>query len=841
MMYIMMWLGCVQEQSKGVPTEIVEVAEGEGYFTQTELPNVTQFALLADLQIGDLVITEVMHSPTMSQYDSYGEWIEIYNAGTESVDLNGLELSSGNDGGLQFQNSFVLESGAYAVLATSSGANGGVEYDGLYSSASIRHGINDDLSIKANGMVLDAVSWSRDLTAITSGRSFSLDGDDLDATLNDSELRWYSGQTSYGDGDYGTPGEANLPMYFGDELSAGDLVLTEIMHNPTQVADVRGEWFEVKNLSGGVLQLNGLDVASSNDTGFSVTSNSWIGPNRYGLFANRAGETINGGLPDVSVTWSASTLVLGQTDSLSLNSSGSVVDTVSYDRFTWGTYNGVSLNLSPVATDETDNDTARFWCSGATVYGDGDYGTPKAANTDCVNLDYDGDGLTLEDGDCDDENSSAGDPTATEICDGIDNDCDGYTDEDDSDLVYSADDIWYLDQDGDGYGASSIWDVYSCDQPVGYDPYVNEPYSSLGDDCDDTDASLLGTSVDGDCDGTISDNDCDDSDPNSLTTAEDGDCDGVLTAEDCNDNDAAISPNLYDLTVDGIDQNCDGLDGPDLNGDGIADVCGFGSDCDLTFLLGNNQIVDLALITAGTDPDGYYTLTQNYYMMTTEVTQGMFYQVMGYQAYDGISTSDSSGSYGVGEDYPAYGVSLHMAQHYANGMTHLYNLFFSETRTQCYTCTGTGTSVSCSLDMGHYDCDGFIVPSLAQWDFAATQGLTPSAWSANEASDYAWFASQGTYGTKEVAQKTANSAGIFDTYGNVYEWVDDVASGCGLIWQVPIHGTDPTCTSNSDSNWNIMVGGAYYTHLNGLDVAYAATGRKVAREPYLGFRLVMLE
>ena len=46
---------------------------------------------------------------------------------------------------------------------------------------------------------------------------------------------------------------------------------------------------------------------------------------------------------------------------------------------------------------------------------------------------------------------------------------------------------------------------------------------------------------------------------------------------------------------------------------------------------------------------------------------------------------------------------------------------------------------------------------------------------ANEASDYAWFASQGAYGAKEVAQKTANSAGIFDTYGNVYEWTDDVA------------------------------------------------------------------
>ncbi len=839
MIYIAMIFGCVDEKPPNIYGETPEIAQGEGYFTQPEVPDVTQFALLSDLQSGDLVITEVMHSPTMSRYDSSGEWIEIYNAGNESVDLNGLELNSGNDGTVQFQNSFVLESGAYAVLATSSTGNGGVEYDGLYSSASIRHGINDDLSIEFSGLVLDSVSWSRDLSAVESGRSFSLDGDDLDATINDSDLRWYSGQNSYGEGDYGTPGSANLPMYLGTELNAGDLVLTEILHNPVQVLDVRGEWFEVKNLSGGVIQLHGLDVASSNDAGFTVSSNSWLGPNRYGLFANRAATTVNGGLPAVDVPWLASALILGQTDSLTLSNSNGVVDAVSYDRFSWGTFDGVSLSLSPVATDETDNDAARFWCAGSIVYGDGDFGTPKAANIDCANLDYDGDGLTLEDGDCDDENSAAGDPTAIEICDGADNDCDGYTDEEDSDLVYSADDIWYLDQDGDGYGASSIWDVYSCEQPIGYDPYVNEPYSSLGDDCDDTDASLLGTSVDADCDGTISSNDCDDTDPNSLTTAEDGDCDGVLTADDCNDNDAAISPNLYDLTIDGIDQNCDGIDGPDLNGDGIADVCGFG-ECDRTFLLGNNQIVDLALIEAGTDPDGY-TLTQNYYMMTTEVTQGMYYQVMGYNSYDGIATSDSSGSYGVGDDYPAYGASLHMAQDYANEMTRLYNIYFNESRTQCYTCTGTGTSVSCTLDMGHYDCDGFIVPSVAQWDFAATQGLTPGSWTANEASDYAWFGNQGPYGTKEVAQKTANSAGIFDTFGNVYEWTDDVAFSCGLFFQVPINGTDPTCTSNSDSSWNIYVGGAYYTNLTGLDASYAATGSKGSRDSYLGFRLVLLE
>ena len=65
-------------------------------------------------------------------------------------------------------------------------------------------------------------------------------------------------------------------------------------------------------------------------------------------------------------------------DSLTLNSSGSVVDTVSYDRFLgniqWGEFKSLSSG-----NDETDNDTARFWCSEQRVYGDGDYGTPKGS------------------------------------------------------------------------------------------------------------------------------------------------------------------------------------------------------------------------------------------------------------------------------------------------------------------------------------------------------------------------------------------------------------------------------------------------------------------------------
>ena len=81
-------------------------------------------------------------------------------------------------------------------------------------------------------------------------------------------------------------------------------------------------------------------------------------------------------------------------------------------------------------------------------------------------LDADGDGfgdadLALEDcdpgagyveeaGDCDDNNSSIH-PDAQEVCDSLDNDCDGLVD--DADDSVSGGDTWYQDADGDGYGA----------------------------------------------------------------------------------------------------------------------------------------------------------------------------------------------------------------------------------------------------------------------------------------------------------------------------------------------------------------------------------------------------
>ncbi len=140
--------------------------------------------------------------------------------------------------------------------------------------------------------------------------------------------------------------------------------------------------------------------------------------------------------------------------------------------------------VSPDATetcndtdDDCDGDIDEEASDGMMWYADADsdgYGDPAASAWTCSQPS----GYVSNDDDCDDSTDMAR-PGRGEVCDGLDNDCDGDVDEEAADA-----DPWYADNDGDGYGdATSV--IHSCDAVTGY---VANP-----EDCDDTNPSV------GDC------------------------------------------------------------------------------------------------------------------------------------------------------------------------------------------------------------------------------------------------------------------------------------------------------------------------------------------------------
>ncbi|MBM4392668.1 MAG: putative metal-binding motif-containing protein, partial [Deltaproteobacteria bacterium] len=83
--------------------------------------------------------------------------------------------------------------------------------------------------------------------------------------------------------------------------------------------------------------------------------------------------------------------------------------------------------------------------------------TGEGGPSDCV--EEDGDGWCTSEGDCDDNDASIS-PDAAEICDGLDNDCDGTIDE-------GVTTTFYRDVDTDGFG-NAAESTPACEQPEGY-------------------------------------------------------------------------------------------------------------------------------------------------------------------------------------------------------------------------------------------------------------------------------------------------------------------------------------------------------------------------------------
>jgi hypothetical protein len=233
---------------------------------------------------------------------------------------------------------------------------------------------------------------------------------------------------------------------------------------------------------------------------------------------------------------------------------------------------------------------------------------PDRKFTEDPTNDFDGDGFTELEGDCDDGEPLAY-PGGEERCDGIDNDCDGDADEDDAVDALT----WYSDEDRDGYGTATFV-VTACEPP-------SEAYAAEAGDCDDLLPSInpgaqeTCAPYDEDCDGTINEGQDDGTLIDTDTWYKDADSDGygtdsdtiqqcdrpngyVLDGGDCDDANRFVSPSAPEV-CDGLDNDCDDLtddDDPGMTGEGTwypdTDGDGFGDP-------------DGEVVVQCTEPDGH--------------------------------------------------------------------------------------------------------------------------------------------------------------------------------------------------------------------------------------------
>ncbi len=190
-------------------------------------------------------------------------------------------------------------------------------------------------------------------------------------------------------------------------------------------------------------------------------------------------------------------------------------------------------------------------------------GTGSAALVD--ESDDDGDDWLVCEGDCDDANPDIH-PSAVEACNSIDDDCDGQLDADDPD-VDPAEAVWYPDTDLDDYGTGT--EIVTCT--------ASEGYSHQDGDCEDDDPDIhpnadeVCDNQDNDCDATIDDDDDDVIDQATWYRDGDGDHWGtdddaqiacfepsgyVSAGSDCDDGSYAINPEAQEV-CDTLDNDCD--------------------------------------------------------------------------------------------------------------------------------------------------------------------------------------------------------------------------------------------------------------------------------------------
>ncbi len=167
----------------------------------------------------------------------------------------------------------------------------------------------------------------------------------------------------------------------------GDLVISEIMKDPSAQGETVGEYFEIFNPTATPFTLLGCIISDNESDSHEIELDVVVEPGAFATLAVSAAAFPNPDYVYRSLVPPSLTFFLDNVeDEVILTCNSTVIDEVAYNN-SFPNVPGASMNLDPGALDENLNDDGFNWCETpkvpANLFSPGDYGTPGASNVDC--------------------------------------------------------------------------------------------------------------------------------------------------------------------------------------------------------------------------------------------------------------------------------------------------------------------------------------------------------------------------------------------------------------------------------------------------------------------------
>jgi len=257
----------------------------------------------------NIIINEIMQNP-LAVGDSEGEWFEIYNNSDEEIDMDGFTIKDNDTDSHLITEETLIAPYSFAVLGRNADTttNGGISLNYEYSSINLANSADEILLIDPYGNTVDSIAYDDGSTfPDPNGATMSLLELNLDNTIGGNWVEYDS--LTYGDGDYGTPGEPNFFVDIEWDFSLSQPIIT--------VFGDDDEWNPGDTISVEMDFCNNTDVAHNWYPGVTIESDSsltslhsghiWF----YAMFADEC-HTISWGtiantsiISDTVVTFSA--------------------------------------------------------------------------------------------------------------------------------------------------------------------------------------------------------------------------------------------------------------------------------------------------------------------------------------------------------------------------------------------------------------------------------------------------------------------------------------------------------------------------------------------------------